>query len=59
MLAGLSSSDDGKDATLADQLMGKDRDKMMGGVGLGGTLGNISRLCWLACLAVMMGNMLH
>ena len=40
MLAGLSSSDDGQDATLADQLMGKDRGKMMGsGVGLGGSLG--------------------
>ena len=50
MSAGLSSSDDGQDATLADQLMGKERGRMMGGVGLASTLGNICRLCWLACL---------
>ena len=35
MLAGLSSSDDGKYATLADQLMGKERGRMIWcGVGL-------------------------
>ena len=33
--AGLSSSDDGQDATLADQLMGKERGRMIWcGVGL-------------------------
>ena len=41
MLAGLSiaSSDDGQDGTLADQLMGKVRDRIIGGVRLGGTWG--------------------
>ena len=35
MSAGLFSSDDGQDATLADQLMAKDRGKMIWcGVGL-------------------------
>ena len=34
-MAGLLSTDDGQDATLADQLMGKDRGRMIDGVGLG------------------------
>ena len=40
--AGLSSSDDGQDATLADQLMGKDRGRMIKGVGLGILWGTFS-----------------
>ena len=59
MSAGLCSSNDRQDATLADQLMGKDWGRMIGGVGLGIFWGTFPGCVWLDCVAVVMDKMLH